>query len=128
MESATSGPETSGDDYFVGPMKNGEQGVDELLHLKILQSAIDTFEPGTIVLATGDAAHAEYSDGFKRNIERVLTFGWNIELYGWSRNISSAWRDPAFTSQWGKRFRIIELDSFAEELFDISIESLQHDY
>ncbi|KAK3346304.1 hypothetical protein B0T25DRAFT_276176 [Lasiosphaeria hispida] len=124
LESATSGPETSSDDYYVGPMKNGEQGVDELLHLKMLQSAIDNPSRGTLALATGDAAHAEYSDGFKRNIERVLAFGWNIELYGWSRNISSAWRDPAFTRAWGHQFRIVELDTFCEELFDCTIESL----
>lgn len=125
LESATSGPETSGDDYFVGPMKNGEQGVDEILHLKILQSAIDNPNCGTIALATGDAAHAEYSDGFKRNIERTLAFGWNIELYGWSRNISLAWHDPEFLAKWGHQFRIIELDDFCEELFDVTIESLQ---
>jgi len=125
VESATSGPESSGDDNYVGPKKNGEQGVDELLHLKILQSALDTSTPATMVLATGDAAHAEFSDGFKSNIERVLAFGWYIELYGWSRNISSAWRDEAWTSRWGKRFRIIELDQFAEELYDIAFEPLQ---
>ncbi|KAK0648769.1 hypothetical protein B0T16DRAFT_324855 [Cercophora newfieldiana] len=125
LESATS--ETSGDDCFTGPMKNGEQGVDELLHLKILQSAIDAPGGGTIALATGDAAHAEYSDGFKSNIERALVGGWNIELYGWSRNISSAWREPEFIKQWGDKFRIIELDNFCEELFDMTIESLQRD-
>jgi len=131
-ESATSGPDSSGDDYSLATprapaKKKGEQGVDELLHLKILQSAIDTRECGTIALATGDAAHAEYSDGFKKNVERVLESGWNVELYGWSRNISSAWRDPAFTSKWGRRFRIIELDSFCEELFDMGVESLQYE-
>ncbi len=125
LESATSGPETSGDDFNPGPMKNGEQGVDELLHLKILQSAIDASgRCGTMVIATGDAAHAEYSDGFKKNAERALSFGWKVELYGWSRNISSAWRDPEFLARWEAQFRIIELDQFAEELFDMTIESL----
>ncbi|KAK0610510.1 hypothetical protein B0T17DRAFT_500487 [Bombardia bombarda] len=124
LDSATSGPDSS-DDYLVGPMKQGEQGVDELLHLKILQSAMDNVNRGTIVLATGDAAHAEYSDGFKKNIERALNFGWNIELYGWSRNISSAWHDPGFASKWGRQFRIIELDDFCEELFDLTIDHLQ---
>ncbi|KAK3313944.1 hypothetical protein B0H66DRAFT_368294 [Apodospora peruviana] len=124
IDSATSGADTSGDENRAGPMKQGEQGVDELLHLKLLQSAFDHPNGGTIVLATGDAAHAEYSDGFKKNIERVLNFGWNIELYGWSRNISQAWRDPAFARTWGDRFRIIELDDFCEELFDVTIESL----
>ncbi|KAK3320008.1 hypothetical protein B0T19DRAFT_276859 [Cercophora scortea] len=125
FDSATSGPDTSGDDFFAGPMKQGEQGVDEVLHLKILQSAMDTQDPGTIVLATGDAAHAEYSDGFKSNISRALAWGWNVELYGWSRNMSSAWRDPEFAKQWGHQFRIIELDDFCEELFDVTIESLE---
>ncbi|KAM7221548.1 hypothetical protein V8F06_003120 [Rhypophila decipiens] len=120
-DSATS--DTSSDDYFVSPMKQGEQGVDELIHLKLLQSALDKPGGGTIVLATGDAAHAEYSDGFKKNIERVLNYGWNVELYGWSRNISSAWRDTAFAQQWGRRFRIIELDDYCEELFGLTIDS-----
>ncbi|KAK3305560.1 uncharacterized protein B0T15DRAFT_434538 [Chaetomium strumarium] len=125
-DSATSGPDTSDNDSPLGPMKNGEQGVDELLHLKILQSAMDTLEPATMVLATGDAASAQYSDGFKKNVERVLAIGWNIELYGWRRNMSSAWRDPKFVDTYGGRFKIIELDEFCEELFDMTIESLEH--
>ncbi|KAH6844830.1 hypothetical protein B0I37DRAFT_312484 [Chaetomium sp. MPI-CAGE-AT-0009] len=124
LDAPTSGADTSGEECFVGPMKHGEQGVDELLHLKILQSVIDT-KPATMVLATGDAATAQYSDGFKKNIERVLAHGWNIELYGWSRNISSAWREPEFAEQWGHQFKIIELDGFCEELFDMTIESLE---
>ncbi|KAK4033281.1 hypothetical protein C8A01DRAFT_40255 [Parachaetomium inaequale] len=125
LDVPTSGADTSGEDCFVGPMKHGEQGVDELLHLKILQSAMDTTRPATMVLATGDAATAQYSDGFKKNIERVLAHGWNIELYGWSRNISSAWREPEFAEQWAHQFKIVELDGFCEELFDMTIESLE---
>ncbi|KAL2151608.1 hypothetical protein VTH82DRAFT_6706 [Thermothelomyces myriococcoides] len=124
-ETPTSGHDTSGEECFFGSMKHGEQGVDELLHLKILQSAMDTPSPATMVLATGDAASAQYSDGFKKNIERVLALGWNIELYGWSRNISSAWREPEFAEKWGHKFKIIELDEFCEELFDMTIESLE---
>lgn len=123
-DSATSGTEVSGDDSMSKFTKHGEQGVDEVLHLKMLQSILDTKSPGTIVLATGDAAHAEYSDGFKKNIERALQSNWNIELYGWSRNISAAWREPAFAARWSHKFKIIELDPFCEELFDVTIESL----
>jgi hypothetical protein len=79
-----------------------------------------------MVLATGDAANAQYSVGFKKIIERVLAHGWNIELYGWKRNISSAWREPEFAEQWGHQFKIVELDGFCEELFDMTIESLEH--
>ncbi|KAK3486540.1 uncharacterized protein B0T23DRAFT_228075 [Neurospora hispaniola] len=107
-----------------GPETRSEQCVDELLHLKILQSALDVPNPGTMVLATGDAACAEYSDGFKKNTERALARGWKIELYGWKNNIAKDWRDPEFTSRWGSRFRIIELDDFCEELLDLTVESL----
>lgn len=100
-----------------------EQGVDEILHLKILQCPYD-HDFGTIVLATGDAAEAEFSDGFKKNAERVLKCGWNLEVYAWSHTISSAWRDSAFLANRGDRIRIIELDEFIEELYEMSIDML----
>lgn len=114
----TSGAESSSDDAcFDGQLKQGEQGVDEILHLKMLQSVLDA-KPGTAVLATGDAAEAEYSDGFKKNVERLLQNGWNVEIVGWAKGISWAWRDPSFAKAWGDRFRVIELDEYVEELFD----------
>ncbi|KAK5001431.1 hypothetical protein LTR39_006966, partial [Cryomyces antarcticus] len=95
-----------------------EQGVDEILHLKILESIVDTETPSTVVLATGDAAEAEYSQGFMRMVERALTKGWKVELVSWSKNISGAYKRQDFLRQWGDRFRIIELDDYAEELLD----------
>jgi hypothetical protein len=98
-------------------MKHREQGVDEILHLKMVQSILDAPRPGTMVLATGDAAEAEFSDGFLSNVERALERGWNVELVGWRRNISGAWRNEAFQAKWAMgQFRLIELDDFAEEL------------
>ncbi|KAK4177174.1 hypothetical protein QBC36DRAFT_138893 [Triangularia setosa] len=110
------------DDFFAGPMRQGEQAVDEVLHLKLLQLDFDE-KPGTICLGTGDAASAEYSDGFLKNIERLLERGWRVELYGWAHNISSAWRDE-FENKWADFFKIIELDKFSEELFDMTVESV----
>ena len=98
-------------------MKHREQGVDEILHLKMVQSILDVPKPGTMVLATGDAAEAEFSDGFLSNVERALERGWNVELVGWRRNISGAWRNEAFQAKWAMgQFRLIELDDVAEEL------------
>lgn len=94
-----------------------EQGVDEILHLKILESLLDTEEPATMVLATGDAAEAEYSDGFMRMVERALQRGWAVELVSFSLVCSNAYRRKEFRSEWGNRFRLIELDPFVEELF-----------
>jgi hypothetical protein len=115
-EWTTSSGDSSTEDTYAGQLKQGEQGVDELLHLKILQSGMD-YQPGTAVVATGDAAEAEYSDGFKSNVERLLTKGWNVEVIGWSKGISSAWRDPEFLAKYGDRIRVIELDSLVEEIF-----------
>jgi len=99
-----------------GPKKNIEQGVDEVLHLKMAESIFD-FEPSTIVLATGDAAEAEYSQGFLAMVARALRYGWNVELVSWKRSLSSMYRcrDLIETG----RFRIIFLDDFAEELLDM---------
>lgn len=103
---------------IAGNLKQGEQGVDELLHLYMCQSALDSKQkPGTAVLATGDAAEADYSDGFKANCERLLELGWNVEIVGWSKGISKAWKETEFTQRWGDRVRIIELDPYVEELF-----------
>lgn len=94
-----------------------EQGVDEILHLKILESLLDTEEPATMVLATGDAAEAEFSGGFMCMVERALQRGWIVELVCFSLVCSNAYRRKEFRSQWGNRFRLIELDPYVEELF-----------
>lgn len=95
-----------------------EQGVDEILHLKMLESVVDVDEPSTIVLATGDAAAAEYSQGFMRMVERALKKGWRVELVSWQAGISSAYKRREFRQKWGDSFRIISLDDYVEDLLD----------
>ncbi|KJF60116.1 uncharacterized protein CIMG_10809 [Coccidioides immitis RS] len=101
------------------PEKWVEQAVDEILHLKILESIVDTDEPSTIVLVTGDAAEAEYSQGFMKMVERALMKGWTVELVSFSCTISRAYTGKAFRSKWGSKFSIIELDRYAEHLLDM---------
>ncbi|KAH8435018.1 NYN domain-containing protein [Aspergillus melleus] len=100
----------------VPPGRWVEQAVDEILHLKILESLLDTDEPATIVLATGDAAEAEYSGGFMRMVERALQRGWNVELVSFSQVTSYAYRKKEFRAKWGDRFKLIALDGYIEEL------------
>lgn len=95
-----------------------EQGVDEILHLKMLESIVDVDEPTTMVLATGDAAAAEYSQGFMRMVERALKKGWRIELVSWKAGISSQYMKRDFRQKWGDRFRVSELDDWVEDLLD----------
>ena len=101
------------------PAKMIEQGVDEILHLKILESIVDTDEPATMVIATGDAAQAEYSDGFMAMAERALKKGWKVELVSWSANISKMYMRSQFREHWGENFKTVFLDDFAEELLDM---------
>ena len=117
-----SGGETSGSETNTGldnhrAEKWVEQAVDEILHLKILESLIDySDKPSTIVLATGDAAVAEYSDGFLKMVERALAKGWMVELVSFKLNTSSLYKRREFRTKWGQMFRWIQLDDYAEML------------
>lgn len=125
----------SGSDNTLEPQKPKwvEQAVDEILHLKMMESIIDTPVPEdtssvetqsdvsvtrpTMVLATGDAAEAEYSSGFMKMVERALNKGWNVEVFAWSQSISMGYRNLIKRAKWGDRFKLVELDEYAEELF-----------
>lgn len=113
----SSGSETNNKSLV--PEKWMEQAVDEILHLKMLESIVDTDQPSTIVLVTGDAAEAEYSDGFLKMVERALHKGWTVELVSFSCTISRAYYRKEFRSKWGPKFSIIELDKYAEHLLDM---------
>lgn len=98
------------------PEKWVEQAVDEILHLKMLESVVDAKTPSTIVLATGDAAEAEYSEGFLKMVERALEKGWMVELVSFKNNISGAYKRKEFRGKWEKQFKIIILDEYVELL------------
>ncbi|KAJ5709655.1 hypothetical protein N7493_009946 [Penicillium malachiteum] len=95
-----------------------EQGVDEILHLKMLESIIDSEEPTTMVLASGDAAKAEYSDGFLPVVERALQRGWNVELVSFRKALGSAYKNKDFRAIWGPRFKILLLDEYVHSLYE----------
>jgi hypothetical protein len=118
-DSGGSGSETGNTAPVFAPERYIEQGVDEIIHLKMMESIVDTEKPSTMVLATGDAAQAEYSEGFLKMAERALKKGWKVELVSWSKNISLAYKKAAWQKKWDGRFRIIELDTYAEELLDM---------
>ncbi|KAE8147528.1 hypothetical protein BDV25DRAFT_160202 [Aspergillus avenaceus] len=109
----------SGSETNDAPERWVEQGVDEILHLKILESLLDTDEPATIVLATGDAAEAEFSGGFMKMVERALRRGWTVELVSFSLVTSYAYRKKEFRAKWGDQFKLIRLDGYIEELLDM---------
>ncbi|KAJ5714489.1 uncharacterized protein N7483_011670 [Penicillium malachiteum] len=95
-----------------------EQGVDEILHLKMLESILDSEEPATMVLASGDAAKAEYSDGFLTMLKRALQRGWNVELVSFRKALGSAYKNKDFRAMWRPRFEILLLDEFVHSLYE----------
>jgi hypothetical protein len=112
----TSGYSSGSDGTYMMRKQVAEQAVDEILHMKLLESLVDTQQPSTIVLASGDAAEAEYSGGFLKNVERALTKGWKVELVAWSSGLSRDYTSKEFLRRWKGRFSIILLDDFSEEL------------
>ena len=114
--SGGSGSETNAAFDGFGKEKWVEQAVDEILHLKILESVVDAREPSTMVLATGDAAEAEYSQGFLRMVERALEKGWKVEVMSFRKNTSGMYKRKEFRKRWGEKFQHFELDDFVEEL------------
>ncbi|KAI0371880.1 hypothetical protein BV20DRAFT_964509 [Pilatotrama ljubarskyi] len=97
-----------------------EQGVDELLQLKLHQAiaAVDEVpEGGTIVLATGDGNVGQFNeDGFLGCVRTALKKGWRVELYAWEGGLSRAWMREFGECE---RFRIYMLDSYAADLLEI---------
>ncbi|KAF2455362.1 hypothetical protein BDY21DRAFT_350572 [Lineolata rhizophorae] len=101
-----------------GEPKNVEQGVDELIHLKMMESIVDTEKPTTMVLASGDAAEAEYSAGFLRMVERALQKGWRVEVFSFACNISSLYNSRQFAQKWSDQFTTVPLDRYVDYLYD----------
>jgi hypothetical protein len=122
----TSGQSSGSETPMSGSKKVTEQGVDEILHMKMLESIVDSKQPSTIVLATGDAAEAEYSGGFLKNVERALSKGWKVELVAWGHSMSYAYRSKHFLEKWKDQFMIIDLDEFSEELLGVYIAPSYH--
>ncbi|KAF7798991.1 hypothetical protein EIP86_010220 [Pleurotus ostreatoroseus] len=97
-----------------------EQGVDELLQLKLhqaLASADVVPQDATIVLATGDGNVGQFNEeGFLGCVRLALKKGWHVELYAWEGGLSKAWKRE-FGSN--KKFEIHMLDRFAMDLLEL---------
>jgi len=117
----TSGQSSGSETPFSGVSVVAEQGVDEILQMKLLESLVDTREPSTVVLASGDAAEAEFSGGFLKCVERALHKGWTVEVIAWRDGLSQDYQSQRFLGKWEGRFRVIELDDFCEEMLAVYI-------
>ncbi|KAL4063423.1 hypothetical protein V8B97DRAFT_1864026 [Scleroderma yunnanense] len=102
-----------------------EQGVDELLQLKLHQAIADVDIPppnATIVLATGDGNVGQFSDeGFLGPVRTALKKGWKVELYAWEDGLSRAWKREFAEGSYRDRFRIIKMEDFAGDLLELDV-------
>lgn len=56
---------------------------DHVLQLALLRLAMDTLEPQTIALLTGDGAGINNGQGFLADAKRIAKKGWKFEVYSW---------------------------------------------
>lgn len=105
-----------------------EQGVDELLQLKLHQAiaAADPPPPNaTIVLATGDGNVGQFNEeGFLGPVRLALQRGWKIELYAWEEGLSRTWKKTFSDGPWKERFRIVKMEDFADDLLQVEREGV----
>lgn len=87
----------------------GEQGVDEILHMKIANAILDHASPQTVVVATGDGKLSEFGTGFPTQIERALRHGWDAELWAWGQSLNAKRYGDLETKSGGK-FKVKVLD------------------
>jgi hypothetical protein len=65
-----------------------EQGVDEMLHLKIANAILDHDPPQTLVLATGDGNISDFGTSFVDQARRALDQGWEVKVWSWDEQLS----------------------------------------
>ena len=88
-----------------------EQGVDELLHLKIANAILDNDPKHRLVLVTGDGKLSSYGTSFPQQAERALKEGWVVEVWSWQSALSNQWR--RLQTKYGKGRVVINiLDPF----------------
>jgi hypothetical protein len=103
-----------------GRVKYREQGVDELLQLKVHQALAAAEDPpprgATIVLATGDGNVGQFNEeGFTGCVRTALRKGWNVELYAWEEGLSRGWKREFGNDE---KFKIVGLEKFAVDLVE----------
>jgi len=100
-----------------------EQGVDELLQLKLHQAIadVDVVPPNaTIVLATGDGNVGQFNEeGFLGCVRTALKKGWRVELYAWEGGLSRSWKREFGEGPYRHRFSIHGLSKFGQDLLDV---------
>jgi len=87
-----------------------EQGVDELIHLKIANCLLDADNPECLILATGDGQVSDFGTGFLLQAERALKRRWDVVVWSWREQLSSRYANLA--RDYPSQLSVNELDPF----------------
>ena len=89
----------------------GEQEIpDRLLQLQMLEDAMD-YDPGIVVLLTGDGAGYLEGAGFHSTLQRMHRRGWKIEILSWRHSCNYRMRE------WAEENGVfVPLDDFYESI------------
>lgn len=61
-----------------------EQGVDEIVHLKIANVLLDFEAPQALILVTGDGNESDFGTSFLQQVKRALKRGWVVHVWSWA--------------------------------------------
>ena len=87
-----------------------EQGVDEVIHLRIANILLDTDVPGMMVLATGDGQTTEQGSSFTQQVKRAARRGWSVEVWSWAESLSPLLRNTR--AEFPENVKISKLDEW----------------
>lgn len=69
-----------------------EQGVDEILHLKIANVLLDYDPPQKLIVCTGDGQQSTCNTSFTEQIERAIKRKWSVDIWSWKAQLSNKLR------------------------------------
>lgn len=92
-----------------------EQGVDEVLHLKIAEALLD-HDGHTLVMLTGDGNESDFGTAFAKQAERALKRGWDVEVWSWKEQLSGTFRRMRPPGGSHGKITVNELDPFYNKI------------
>lgn len=108
--------------FLLERVNNKENGVDDLLHEKIINTLL-LESPGYIIIATGDGKKGDYTNNSFYNIcIEALKLGWYVTIVSWKKQISKRYTLGEELYSLLKdfnikdKFNILYLDNYVENL------------
>jgi hypothetical protein len=91
-----------------------EQGVDEVLHMKMANAVLDNPPPQTMILLSGDGKVSQFGSSFPDQIEKALKRGWDVEIYTWHNCYNQIKYPPLLEKH--KNLQVVFLDQYYKHL------------